>query len=75
MLVGIEITGSFISGLAAGLTRSKIKSSRNKNDPKQILKIRLAKEQVSLSDELSTHLYVYPDPLARKDHVIQTFRI
>jgi hypothetical protein len=39
MLVGIGITGSFISGLVAGLTRTRIKGTPNENDPKQILKI------------------------------------
>jgi uncharacterized membrane protein len=47
MLVGIGITGSFISGLAAGLTRSRIKGTPNENDPKQILKIRLAKGEIT----------------------------
>ena len=47
MLVGIGITGSFISGLAAGLTRSRIKVTPNENDPKQILKIRLAKGEIT----------------------------
>ena len=46
MLVGIGITGSFISGLA-GLTRSRIKGTPNENDPKQILKIRLAKGEIT----------------------------
>ena len=47
MLVGIGITGSFISGLATGLTRSRIKGTPNENDPKQILKIRLAKGEIT----------------------------
>jgi uncharacterized membrane protein len=47
MLVGIGITGSFISGLTAGLTRSRIKGTPNENDPKQILKIRLAKGEIT----------------------------
>ncbi len=47
MLVDIGITGSFISGLAAGLTRSRIKGTPNENDPKQILNIRLAKGEIT----------------------------
>ena len=47
MLVGIGITGSFISGLAVGLTRSRIRGTPNENDPKQILKIRLAKGEIT----------------------------
>ena len=47
MLVGIGITGSFISTLAAGLTKSKTKGTPNENNPKQILKIRLAKGEIT----------------------------
>jgi hypothetical protein len=44
MLVGIGITGSFISGLAAGLTRSDKGTKRKRSE--QILKIRLARERL-----------------------------
>lgn len=37
MLVGIGITRTFISTLAAGLTRSRIKEASTENDPKLIL--------------------------------------
>jgi len=47
MLVGIGITSTFISTLAAGLTRSRIKEASNENDPKLILKIRLAKGEIT----------------------------
>ena len=48
MFVGIGITGSFISTLAAGLTKSRIKdTSNNENDPEQILKMRLAKGEIT----------------------------
>ncbi|HEY7569863.1 MAG TPA: ion transporter [Nitrososphaeraceae archaeon] len=48
MLVGIGITSSFISTLAAGLTRSRMKgNTSNENDPKQILRIRLAKGEIT----------------------------
>jgi len=47
MLVGIGITGSFISTLASGLTKSRISETSNENDPKQILKIRLAKGEIT----------------------------
>jgi voltage-gated potassium channel len=40
ILVGIGITGSFISGLTAGLTRSRIKGTPNE-------KIRLAKGEIT----------------------------
>ena len=48
MFVGIGITSSFISTLAAGLTKSRIKdTSNNENDPEQILKMRLAKGEIT----------------------------
>lgn len=48
MLVGIGITSSFISALASGLTKSRIsETSSSKDDPKQILKIRLAKGEIT----------------------------
>jgi len=47
MLVGIGITSTFISTLAAGLTRSRIKGALTENDPKLILKIRLAKGEIT----------------------------
>lgn len=48
MFVGIGITGSFISTLAAGLTKSRIKvTSDNEDDPERILKIRLAKGEIT----------------------------
>lgn len=47
MLVGIGITSSFISALAAGLTRSRLRGTSTENDPKQILKIRLAKGEIT----------------------------
>jgi uncharacterized membrane protein len=48
MLVGIGITSSFISTRAAGLTRSRMKgNTSNENDPKQILRIRLAKGEIT----------------------------
>ncbi len=48
MFVGVGITSSFISTLAAGLTKSRIKdTSNNENDPEQILKIRLAKGEIT----------------------------
>lgn len=47
MLVGIGTTSSFISTLAAGLTRSRMRSTSNENDPRQILKIRLAKGEIT----------------------------
>lgn len=42
MLVGIGVTSTLISTLAAGLTRSGIKQASTENDPKLILKTRLA---------------------------------
>jgi ligand-gated ion channel len=47
MIVGIGITSSFISTLAAGLTKSRIRTISSENDPKQILKIRLAKGEIT----------------------------
>jgi len=47
MLVGIGITGTFISTLAAGLTRSRTKGTAAEKDPKEILKIRLAKGELT----------------------------
>jgi voltage-gated potassium channel len=46
MLVGIGITGAFISTLASGLTRSRT-SLTSENDPKIILKMRLAKGEIT----------------------------
>ena len=51
MLGGNGITSSFISTLAAGLTRSRMRGgTSNENDPKQILKIRLAKGEITKED-------------------------
>jgi voltage-gated potassium channel len=47
MLVGIGITSIFISTLAAGLTRSRTKGTFTENNPKLILKIRLAKGEIT----------------------------
>jgi hypothetical protein len=47
MLVGIGITGAFISTLAAGLTRSRTKGTIADRDPKEILKVRLAKGEIT----------------------------
>ena len=47
MLVGIGITSSFISALAARLTKSRIRGQSSENDPKQILKVRLAKGEIT----------------------------
>jgi voltage-gated potassium channel len=47
MLVGIGITSSFISALAAGWTKSRTRATPNENDPKQILKVRLAKGEIT----------------------------
>jgi uncharacterized membrane protein len=47
MLVGIGITTTFISTLAAGLMRSRTKGTSTENDPKRILKIRLAKGEIT----------------------------
>ena len=48
MFVGVGITGTFISTLAAGLTKSRIKDTpSNENDPEQILKMRLAKGEIT----------------------------
>ena len=53
MFVGIGITSSFISTLAAGLTKSRIKDTSNtENDPEQIIKIRLAKGEITKEDFL-----------------------
>jgi voltage-gated potassium channel len=46
MLVGIGITGAFISTLASGLTRSRTSTAPEK-DPITILKTRLAKGEIS----------------------------
>ena len=46
MLVGIGITGAFISTLASGLTRSRA-SEISEKDPKTILKIRLVKGEIT----------------------------
>lgn len=45
MLVGIGITGAFISTLASGLTRSRT-SSTSEKEAKTILKLRLAKGEI-----------------------------
>jgi voltage-gated potassium channel len=42
-MVMLGITTTFISTLAAGLMRSRTKGTSTENDPKMILKIRLAK--------------------------------
>lgn len=47
MLVGIGITSIYISTLASGLTRSRTKGASTENDPKLILKIRLAKGEIT----------------------------
>lgn len=48
MFLGIGITSSFTSTLAAGLTESRIKGTSNtENNPEQILKIRLAKDEIT----------------------------
>jgi uncharacterized membrane protein len=53
MLVGIGITGAFISTLASGWTRSRTSSSSSssstseKERPETILKIRLAKGEIT----------------------------
>jgi voltage-gated potassium channel len=47
MLVGIGITGAFISTLAAALTRLRSKGTSVEKDPKVILKIRLAKGEIT----------------------------
>jgi uncharacterized membrane protein len=47
MFVGIGITSIFISTLAAGLTRSRTKGTFAENNPKLILKIRLAKGEIT----------------------------
>jgi Ion channel len=46
MIVGIGITGAFISTLASGLTRSRA-SSTSEKDPVTILKFRLAKGEIT----------------------------
>jgi voltage-gated potassium channel len=46
MIVGIGITGAFISTLASGLTRSRT-SKTSETDPVTILKIRLAKGEIT----------------------------
>ena len=48
MLVGIGITGAFISSLASGWTRSRTSSSSaSEREPEIILKIRLAKGEIT----------------------------
>ena len=49
MLIGIAITGTFISTLAIGLTRSRSKNTRDhsEEDPRIALKIRLAKGEIT----------------------------
>ena len=48
MFVGIGVTTSFISTLAAALTKSRINGTSNKeNDPEQILKRRLASGEIT----------------------------
>jgi hypothetical protein len=47
MLVEIGITSTFISTLAVRLTRSRIKEASTENDPKLILKIRVAKGKIT----------------------------
>ena len=48
MFLGIGITSSFTSTIAAGLTKSRIKGTSNtENNPEQILKIRLAKGEIT----------------------------
>lgn len=48
MLLGIAITGTFISTLAVGLTKSRSKNNTEiKEDPISILKIRLAKGEIT----------------------------
>jgi uncharacterized membrane protein len=46
MLVGIGITGAFVSILASGLIRSRTNLTSEK-DPKTILKLRLAKGEIT----------------------------
>jgi uncharacterized membrane protein len=46
MLVSIGITGAFISTLASGLTRSRT-SSTSEKEAKTILKLRLAKGEIT----------------------------
>jgi voltage-gated potassium channel len=46
MIVGIGITGAFISTLASGLTRSRTSTS-SEEDPKKILQLRLAKGEIT----------------------------
>jgi voltage-gated potassium channel len=48
MLVGIAITGTFISSLAIGLTKSRSKNNTEiREDPVTILKIRMAKGEIT----------------------------
>ena len=47
MFVGIGITSIFISTLAPGLTISRTKGTFAENNPKLILKIRLAKGEIT----------------------------
>jgi len=46
MIVGIGITGAFISTLASGLTRSRTSAS-SEEDAKKLLQIRLAKGEIT----------------------------
>lgn len=47
MLLGITITGAFISILAMGLTKPRPKDTPTQEDPKAILKIRLGKGEIT----------------------------
>ena len=47
MIVGIGITGAFISTVASGLTRSRTSISSSEEDKKKILQIRLAKGEIT----------------------------
>lgn len=47
MIVGIGITGAFISTVASGLTRSRTSTSSSEEDKKKILQIRLAKGEIT----------------------------
>jgi voltage-gated potassium channel len=48
MFIGIGITTTFISTLAAGLTKTRIRGTSNdESDPEQILKVRLAKGEIT----------------------------
>ena len=48
MFLGIGIASSLTSTLTTGLTKSRIKGTSNtENNPEQILKIRLAKREIT----------------------------